>query len=192
MIRSRDRAEHTFTWRAFRPSVMTLGSGGPQTLEIAGSFLVATNRAHQYNVFFASAVFAGQYEQFVQPLRDSWNTFVSKRFDALMRTRSDRSPGCSKTLFSLRNYSTRSSQPVTRQIFTRASRTIFSGTPESTSWSSPSGQNGRPELLIRRWRYTLTAQDEQAPVQCRLRRFESCAIFLSCTTSPIKEYLASK
>ena len=78
MIRSRDRAEHTFTWRAFRPSVMTLGSGGPQTLEIAGSFLVATNRAHQYNVFFASAVFAGQYEQFVQPLRDSWNTFVEQ------------------------------------------------------------------------------------------------------------------
>lgn len=79
VIRKSDKAEHTFTWRAFRPSSVTLGAKDQQSLEIAGSFLVSTRAPRQYNVFFASAAFGSQYEAYVQPLRDKWYGFVDEK-----------------------------------------------------------------------------------------------------------------
>lgn len=76
VVRAHDRAEHTFTWRAFRPSTVTVGAGAPLALEVAGSFLVSAAAPRQYNVFFASAVFAAQYEPHIQPLRDAWRAFL--------------------------------------------------------------------------------------------------------------------
>lgn len=78
VVRLSDRAEHTFTWRAFRPNVLAL-SGAQQSLEIAGSFLVSTTTPQKYNVFFASAAFASQYEGHVQPIRDHWQLFLDER-----------------------------------------------------------------------------------------------------------------
>jgi hypothetical protein len=161
VIRSRDRAEHTFTWRAFRPNVVTLGSGGSQTMEIAGSFLVTITRAHAYNVFFASAVFAGQYEQFVQPLRDSWNTFVEqeiRRVDENMVGQIGRAlenPFLSTQLFNsfiAAGHATNLHTAISNDFFWHAGDYELEFTVET---------NARPELLIQRWRYTLTAQDEQ-------------------------------
>jgi hypothetical protein len=61
VVRLRDRAEHHFNWRAFRPHVIPLVPTAPQTLEIASSFLVTAQAPRQYNVFFASESFAGDY-----------------------------------------------------------------------------------------------------------------------------------
>lgn len=76
VVRAHDKAEHTFIWRAFRPTTVTVGVGAPLALEVAGSFLVSTAAPRQYNVFFASAVFAAQYEPLIQPLRDAWRAFL--------------------------------------------------------------------------------------------------------------------
>lgn len=160
VIRSRDRAEHTFTWRAFRPSVITLGGGGAQTLEIAGSFLVTTNRAHQYNVFFASAVFAAQYEQYVQPLRDSWSSFVEQRIREVDENlvgqiaRVLETPALSAELFNNfigAGHAKDLHTAISNDFFWHAGAYELEFTIET---------NGKPETFVRRWRYSLSAEDE--------------------------------
>ena len=105
VVRGTDKAEHTFSWRAFRPNNITLGATEPQSLEIAGSFLVSTAAPRLYNVFFASEAFASQYEAHVQPIRDGWYAFVQTKLremdEALVGHVGSvlENPGLSATLF---------------------------------------------------------------------------------------------
>lgn len=76
VVRLRDQAQHTFGWRAFRSSTISLNPTAPPVLEVAGSFLVTPGTPRQYNVFFASEGFAAEYQAHVQPLRDTWLAFL--------------------------------------------------------------------------------------------------------------------
>ena len=76
VARLRDQAQHTFGWRAFRSSTISLNPTAPPPLEVASSFLVTPGAPRQYNVFFAAEGFAAEYQAYVQPLRDAWLGFL--------------------------------------------------------------------------------------------------------------------
>lgn len=71
--RLKDKAEHVFSWRAFRPRVINLGEPSIHGLEAAGSFLIPGEGVHQYNVFFGSSAFVEEYEAMFRHVRDAWN-----------------------------------------------------------------------------------------------------------------------
>ena len=161
VIRTSDKAQHTFTWRAFRPSAVMLGAGSAQSLEIAGSFLVTIAAPRQYNVFFASAAFAAQYEHHVQPLRDAWQLFVEeqiRRVDEQLVgqiARALENPALSAAMF---------------DQFIRAGNAtnLHAAISNGFFWHSGDYQlefiietDGRPDTVTRRWRLSLSADEEQ-------------------------------
>lgn len=161
VVRAHDRAEHTFTWRAFRPSTVTLGAGAPLALEVAGSFLVSTAAPRQYNVFFASAVFAAQYEPQIQPLRDAWRAFLEEQLrranvdPALQLPRLLENPALLADQFNefiRAGHATGLHAAISNGFFWHAGDYHLDFMIDTES---------QAEATSRRWRFTISAQDEQ-------------------------------
>lgn len=160
VVRASDRAEHTFTWRAFRPSVLAL-SGAQQGLEIAGSFLVSTTAPQKYNVFFASAAFASQYESHVQPFRDSWQRFLYEQrqhqdtqvSDTIAQGQQDQSP--SAALFN-------------QFIGSVSATALYTAVSNGFFWHAGSYElelqietDRSQENLVKHWGFAIVPDDEQ-------------------------------
>lgn len=76
VIRLKDRAEHLFAWRAFRPHSVSSSPDGTVQFEVASSFLVSPSVPHRFNVFFASNDFQSTYRARVAALWERWKTYV--------------------------------------------------------------------------------------------------------------------
>ncbi len=162
VIRSHDKAEHTFTWRAFRPSAVVLTASPPSSLEVAGSFLVSLAAPRQYNVFFASAVFAAQYEPHVQPLRDAWRAFLEERIrqldptlQAARRAAVVANPallGDDFNEFIRAGHATNLHTAISNGFFWHAGDYQLEFTIDTDTQLA---------ATMRHWRFSLTAQDEQ-------------------------------
>lgn len=162
VVRDRNRAEHEFTWRAFRPSSISIGAQAQQTLEIASSFLVSPESPHRYNVFFASAAFASEYQSDVQPLRDEWQRFVEQKIRQVNPNlvgqigRVLENPALSSQLFSEFNtagHATDLHARLSNHFFWHAGTYRLHFTAET---------DGRLGPVARSWRFELTPAEESA------------------------------
>ncbi len=147
IIRRVDKAEHTFTWRAFRPLVMTLTPGAPQSLAVAGSFLVPMAAPRQYNVFFASPAFANYGSSDIQPLRDSWTDFSKENITE--------NPAVSTELFNRFMQCETASRfrvEVLNEFFWHASEYDLELTIETDNVKHPATKH---------WKFALTREDEE-------------------------------
>lgn len=79
IIRESDRAQHNFSWRAFKSSSISMDTLAPENIEIATSFIVPTNVPRPMHVFFASENFTQQYAQDADELRSSWLLFGQRK-----------------------------------------------------------------------------------------------------------------
>lgn len=79
IVRVRDRAEHEFIWRAFRPNSIPIGAGSGLSIAFATSFLLMPDNPREYNVFFASLSFATDYAPQVAPLQAAWVRFIQSK-----------------------------------------------------------------------------------------------------------------
>jgi len=149
VVRTEDKAEHTFTWRAFRSNVYTGAALTPQSLAVAGSFLVNTAAPRQYNVFFASAAFTGQYQSLVQPLRDAWLSFLNAQNLAP-------NPAFAAdkfTQFIQAGHTTELHTAISNGFFWRSGDYQLEFIIETDSLAKD---------ISRQWRFSISAQDEQA------------------------------
>lgn len=78
VVRLRDKAEHIFSWRAFRPNEIATNLSTNIQLHIASGFLITPKAPKQYHVFFASDSFSSEYQEHIQPLRESWIAFAER------------------------------------------------------------------------------------------------------------------
>lgn len=161
VVRLRDRAEHTFNWRAFRPNTISLNPTASPTFEIAGSFLVTPGTPRQYNVFFASERFSSQYQAHVQPLRDTWQTFLEaqlRKVDEALVGQIGRvleNPAFASELFNQfihDGHATQLHASVSNDFFWHAGDYDLEFGVETA---------GRAQSLTQRWRFTLSEKEEQ-------------------------------
>lgn len=159
VVRLRDKAEHIFTWRAFRPNEIAVGPNQGIQLHIARGFLVTPKAPKQYHVFFASDSFSNEYQSQVQPLRDSWIAFVEqaiKQVDENLVNQISKvleHPGASAELFS-KFIDSGTATPLHKQLsndfFWRAGDYKIMFTTENEGKHS----------ITKEWSFTISQKDE--------------------------------
>lgn len=79
IIRLADKAEHTFTWRAFKSNKFVGPQGAHENIELATSFTVSVDSPRPVLVFFASENFGAQYAEQANRLRSAWSAFLQAK-----------------------------------------------------------------------------------------------------------------
>lgn len=79
VVRENDKAEHTFSWRAFKANTFDTTTGTHKNIELASGFTIALADPRPINVFFASESFAHSYASEASALQAAWVAFGNKK-----------------------------------------------------------------------------------------------------------------
>ena len=85
LTKLKDHSVHSFSWRAFRPSTISLGTTEPFRFEVASSFLLTCNNPFKYNIFFVDESFTAEISPKVLDVSQKWVEYRTRKLNELKK-----------------------------------------------------------------------------------------------------------